>query len=335
MTATEFEIDAVITWVDGSDPAHRAKLDAFLQASGLAGQSGAAPTRFGDCNEIEYCVASLLRYAPWLRRIHIVTDQQAPAFLERLRGTALAERVRVVDHRECFQGFEHWLPTFSSFSIEGMMWRIPGLAERFIYLNDDFQLLRPVQPGDFFDDSGVVLRGRWRRQLAIKRALRKLITGFRRAFGRPDLRASYHAAQALSARLAGFRDRYLQVPHVPHPMRKSVLAAWFADHSDAMDENVRHRLRHADQFAITALAAHLELAAGTARIDNRLGCLRLKADSSDATSIAAQLRQVDRDASLAFGCVQSLDLAPVAVQNSVTAWLQNRVGGLQHHHELP
>ena len=63
------DIDAVITWVDGADPLHRQKLHAFL-GTGATIESGAADaTRFSDCGEIEYCVASLLRHAPWLRRI--------------------------------------------------------------------------------------------------------------------------------------------------------------------------------------------------------------------------------------------------------------------------
>lgn len=326
MTPTASEIDAVITWVDGSDPAHRAKLDAYLQASGLAGHGSAAPTRFGDCNEVEFCVASLLRHAPWIRRIHIVSDAQSPAFLASLRGTPFEHRVRVVDHRDFFHGYEDQLPTFSNRSIECLMWRMPDLAERFIYFNDDFQLLRPVEPADFFHDGGIVLRGQWRRQGAIKRGLRALLSRARLALGKPDPRPGNHAAQALSARLAGFQDRYLQAPHVPHPMRKSVIAAFFARNPGLLAENLRYRLRDQAQFVTTALAAHLELAAGTARVDNRLGGLRLKADAGDAAAVARELARADVDPLLAFGCVQSLDLAQPNVRQQVQAWLLARVG---------
>lgn len=326
MTDTASDIDAVITWVDGSDPAHRAKLNAYLQASGLAPKGAAAPTRFGDCNEIEFCVASLLRYAPWIRRIHIVSDAQTPAFLDRLRGTPFEDRVRVVDHREIFRGFEDRLPTFSSLSIECLMWRVPGLAERFIYFNDDVQLLRAVQPSDFFYDDGVVLRGQWRRQSVIKRGLRALLARARKALGCPPPSPGNHAAQALSARLAGFHDRYLQAPHVPHPMRKSVIAAFFARHPALLAENLRHRLRHEAQFVTSALAAHLELAAGTAKLDRRLGGLRLKADVRDAMAVASELARADADEALAFGCVQSLDLAAPAVRQQVLDWLLARIG---------
>src|SRR4249919_2493937 len=106
-------IDAVVSWVDGNDPAHRRKLLEHAGEPARVGAAGADPTRFGDCGEIEYCVASLLRHAPWLRRIHIVTDAQSPPFL-RSAGAALRERVRVVDHREVFADYEQYLPSFSS-----------------------------------------------------------------------------------------------------------------------------------------------------------------------------------------------------------------------------
>ena len=93
-------VDAVIPWVDGSDPAHRQRLEACLERRGGSRPAAASTTRFHDAGELDWCVASILRFAPWLRHIHIVTDAQTPALIARLRGTPHAARVRVVDHRE-------------------------------------------------------------------------------------------------------------------------------------------------------------------------------------------------------------------------------------------
>ena len=207
-------IDAVITWVDGSDPAHRQRLQAYLRECGHAETGGAAPTRFGDCNEIEYCVASLLRHAPWLRTIHIVTDQQAPAFIARLRGTALESRVRVVDHREFFGGYESFLPTFSNRAIECLMWRIPGLAERFVYCNDDFVLLRAVAPTDFFQpEGGLVLRGRWRGDGRVFRRARAgaglALIERKLATADADAAIAFACVQSLDLATAPVRERVL------------------------------------------------------------------------------------------------------------------------------
>jgi hypothetical protein len=157
-------IDAVITWVDGADPNHKAKLDAYLSSIGNVRPRSANPARFSSVGEIEYCVVSLLRFAPWIRTIFIVTDQQQPDFMAKLVGTAYESRIKIVDHSVIFSGYEQYLPTFNSMSISSMLWRIPGIAERFLFLNDDFALIRPVESSAFFRGDKVVLHGVWRTQ---------------------------------------------------------------------------------------------------------------------------------------------------------------------------
>lgn len=323
------DIDAVIAWVDGADPAHQKKLHAWLGTVAKVNRGAADPTRFGDCGEIEYCVASLLRYAPWLRRIHIVSDAQTPALIARLRGTAFESRVQVVDHRVIFAGYEQFLPTFSSLSIETMLWRIPGLAERFIYLNDDFQLLRAVATEDFFRDGGVVLRGKWRGGAArhLGQRLKSFLLRVLGRSGKPAA-ASNHTAQQKTAAMIGFRERYFQVPHCPHPMRRTLLAAYFAEHPEALADNLAYRLRAEEQFLLVGLADHLELKAGTARIDNRLKTLRLKPRSGQLGTLSRQLAGADADLQLAFGCVQSLDLTSAPARRLVFDWLDRRIGRL-------
>ena len=327
--APSFEVDAVITWVDGNDPGHRARREAALGAA--AGSHAAAkPTRFGDCGEVEYCVASLLRFAPWVRTIWIVADRQQPAFLGKLAGTPLADRVRVVDHATIFAGHEHQLPTYSNRSIEALLWRIPGLAPGFLYLNDDFVLLREVAWSDFFHPDGVVLRGRWRggRLRAVAKWLQRALGSSKRG---DVARPGNHEAQALSARLAGWRHRFFQVPHAPHPVRTRTCADWYAAHPGALEQVASHRLRSADQFLTVNLAHHLELAAGHARVDNTWRTLRLNPASGDAATLQRELDAADADPRLAFACIQSLDKAAPDVQRLVFEWLDRVVGRIARH----
>jgi hypothetical protein len=86
---------------------------------------------------------------------------QVPAAIDRRR--AELDNIRIVDHREIFRGYERLLPTFNSLAIESMLWRIEGLADRFLYFNDDMMLVASVEPTDFFSiDGKVKLRGSWR-----------------------------------------------------------------------------------------------------------------------------------------------------------------------------
>jgi hypothetical protein len=320
-------IDAAITWVDGDDPAHRQRLAAYLQSRGGSPPPTARPTRFNDAGELEYCVASILRYAPWLRTLHIVTADQTPALMQRLQGTRYADRIRIVDHRELFASFEQYLPTFNSRAIISALWRIEGLAEEFVYFNDDFMLLRDVQPTDFFRDGRVVLRGAWRLQSAHRWTRRIAQWWKRRRDGGID-RAGNHDAQELSARLAGFDRHYYRLFHNPYPMRRSTLRAYFDAHPDLLDSNLSHRLRSSEQFKAEGVATHLELAHHGAIVDNHLRMVQLKPRTQSERRLRGKIHQADRDRSVAFACVQSLELAPDALRADIIAWLDRRVGRL-------
>lgn len=322
------DVDAVVTWVDGDDPEHRRKLEEFLGPNSHR-PSGAHPTRFRSRGEIEYCVTSLLRFAPWLRNIHLVTDGQTPPLIAKLRGTRYEHRVRMVDHRSIFIGFHEHLPTFSNRAIESVLWRIPGLAEHFLYLNDDFQIIRQVAVEDFFRDGSVVLRGMWRtsKERSWPRRIKSMLAPewHRR---RQAARAGSHAAQELSARMVGFDNKYFQVPHCPHPMRRSVFARHFSNHPQQLADNVSVRLRSASQFVATSLADHLEIGSGSAIIDNRLGTLQLKPGTESLNTLRRHASRADADPHLAFACVQSADLAGEEALMLVFDWLKRRIGSL-------
>lgn len=320
-------IDAVIPWVDGADPAHRQRLDAYLAGHGGARPAAARSTRFHHAGELDWCVAAILRFAPWFRRIHIVSDRQTPALVERLRGTPHAARVRIVDHREIFAGFEHCLPTFNSRTISSMLWRIDGLAERYVCFNDDFMILRPLEPDAFFRGDRVVLRGAWHAQ-----AGHGLLGGLRRVLkrvrGTQADRAGNREAQELSARLAGFARRYYRLPHVPYPYRRSTLESFFGQHPALLEGNIAHALRSPQQFLAESLAAHLEIARDGAVLDGDLRVVQLKPGEQKDWRLQAKLREADRDAAVAFACVQSLDQASEALHAQIATWLDRRIGSL-------
>ncbi|MET0659366.1 MAG: Stealth CR1 domain-containing protein [Steroidobacteraceae bacterium] len=307
--AVEEPIDAIVTWVDGNEPRHRAKLEAHLASIGRR-PSSAQPTRFSSTGEIDWCITSLVRHAPFLRRIHIVTDQQIPAIVKRssVWPAVLRDKLCIVDHLEIFRGHEDVLPTFNSLSIETMLFRVPGLAEQFVYFNDDFMLLRPVQPDVWFRNRHLVLRGQWRRMKG-RGFFRRLGDACRDMLGAAMLeqRASYTTAQALAAQRAGFKDKFLVLEHQPHPMRRSALEQFFDSHPQLLRNNISPRLRDASQFQAQALAAHLALAHGEACIEAESALLYLKPASTPASKLRRQLDAARNNPQLRFGCVQNLD----------------------------
>lgn len=255
-------IDAVITWVDGSDPAIRRK-KADLLAHGFYTENpiaaGQSSTRFTDNGELQYCIASIRKFAPWIRHIYLITDNQIPHFLT--PGQRELLDVIVVDHRDIFRGHEWVLPTFNSCSIETLIWNIDGLSNRFIYFNDDFVLLRPVSDTDFFVDSKVVCRGEWSRMkdrwpgyIVVNSIANKLLKKI------ADINRTMNLYQQMrSARLAGMQRMYYRCPHVPHPVNKNTLSSFFKENPDALEHNIRFPFRDMEQFVSTYLSYHIEI----------------------------------------------------------------------------
>lgn len=320
-------IDAVVAWVDGTDPAHQAKLNAYLAEIGHRPKT-AAPTRFNSVGEIDFCIASLLRFAPFVRRIHVITDAQTPPVLAQLwqHDPALRQRVVLVDHRAIFAGHEDCLPTFNARSIETLLWRVPGLAEHFVYLNDDMILIKSLTPEDWFRGGWPVLHGKYAIPIdrewgqRIKRTLRQLLN-------RPKPPNPLHKrTQSVSAARLGFEKKYFVVNHYPHPLRQSTFARHFGAHPQELRENIVHRLRSAAQFGPVALANHLEILAGQAHLepDNRL--LYSEPAAMTREQLEQALATAERNPRVAFACLQSLDETDEMLRRDVFDWLARVVG---------
>jgi hypothetical protein len=152
------DIDVVYTWVNGSDPVWLKKKTYWSNLginksvndtdTSKADESNSA-NRYRDNNELKYSIRSIERYAPWVRNIYLVTDNQIPNWLN-LEN----DRLIMVTHSDIFPNKSH-LPVFSSPAIESHLHRIHGISKKFIYFNDDVFLGARVLPDDFFalDDS--------------------------------------------------------------------------------------------------------------------------------------------------------------------------------------
>jgi hypothetical protein len=301
-------IDAVITWVDGNDPAHREKrLLALREETHLNEVStGRDITRFIDNGELSYCIGSIRKFAPWIHKIHLVTDGQIPRFLT--KDMQKAWNVHIVDHSDIFQGYEWALPTFNTRTIESALWRIPGLAPYFIYLNDDFIITRDVLPTHFFKNDHVRLQGMWssishygKLRLEVNRLgnyLAKHFLGITRSM--------HLLLQMRSAQVAGFRDMYYRAPHVPHPVRTETLQEFFALHPGLFEDNIRYRFRNMEQFSAIFLSSHLEIKHGNAILQKPQAHMMINGETDLELSIRLKLRKISDD-EIRFLCLQGFE----------------------------
>ena len=134
------DIDFVLPWVDGGDPAWRAERARYAPE---AADGDASEVRYRDWGTLKYWFRGVDRFAPWVRRVHFITWGHLPEWLN-----AREPRLHIVRHEDYIP--KEYLPTFSSHPIELNMHRIAGLADRFVYFNDDVFLTAPVTEEDFF-----------------------------------------------------------------------------------------------------------------------------------------------------------------------------------------
>ena len=320
------QIDAVITWVDGSDPVLAEKRRKYLADPSLP---GAAATRFASNDEVLYCTLSILRFAPFFRKIWFVTDNQTPPVFDAVNRLFpdQAHKLGVVDHREIFAGYEEFLPTFNSSTISQMLHRIPGLAERFVYFNDDVFLTGPIESGYFFDGEKPTIRGRWFRARDQIKLARQSLRGMlsltpraRRPFGGIPL-------QMNAARLAGSSSIFI-AKHVPHPLRRSVLIEFERSHRADFRRNLSFRFRDISQFAVEALANHFEIERGNARIldrGNTDGYVYIDASRNGTRRILRRLARAGNPETHKFLCVQSLDQSDIDKQRLIVNWLDKQI----------
>jgi hypothetical protein len=147
----DFPIDLVYTWVDGTDPAWLATKTAASDGSDPTQltERSLDPARYADHGELRYSLRSIEQYAPWINHIWIVTSGQRPAWLR-----PDDPWISVVSHADLWPDGDG-LPSFNSHAIEACLHRIPGLAEHYLYLNDDMIIGRPVTPELFFHPDGI------------------------------------------------------------------------------------------------------------------------------------------------------------------------------------
>lgn len=242
-------IDFVIPWVDGSDPEWRRKKESCVASSDEEGNS---PERFRDWGLLRYWFRAVEKNAPWVRRIYLVTDRQIPDFIRQDHP-----KLRMVFHDEYIPS--EYLPVFSANPIELNFHRLSGLSERFVYLNDDMFLNRPMAPEDFFrkgkpcyalverpivprcpvgliqsivlNDMGVVNRHLTREGLRKKPWLY-----LNPRYGRHGLK---------NLLMLPFREfQHFEDDHMPCPFTKSLMEEVWAQAGDVLDATCRRRFRN-------------------------------------------------------------------------------------------
>jgi hypothetical protein len=240
LTRLREPIDAVYTWVDGSDPIWRARLDQWSRDStdtAASTTAGAAESLYTSRDELRYSLRSLWLHAGWIRRVFIVTAGQVPDWLVQ------DDRLTIVDHSEIFPS--DWLPTFNSHAIEVRLHHIDGLAEHFLYFNDDVFVGRPLAPDSFFTANGLPFFFEAEARVPMPGA-----DGARL----PVNTAALNGQRLIAEAFGRVVDRKLH--HAPHPLRRSVLSEIEGRFPDVIEMTGRSRFRTSTDLSVASAFAH-------------------------------------------------------------------------------
>lgn len=297
------QIDLVIAWVDGDDPKLKQKRQSYQKTTQVASDAVSA-TRFASNNEIYFNVASILKYVPFCRYIYIVSDEQQPKFIEEFaaQGICAKDKIRIIDHKQIFAGYEQFLPTFNTRSIETMLCNIPGLSDYFIYLNDDFFFNQPAQIEDFLNDSKMIVYGHWRSSLPLKAKLNYRKT-LQKLVGKP-VQPKHVIAQMLGAQLAGM-NKFFEIHHYPHIVDKNILRNFLLSQPPLLAKQIQYKFRDVEQFNPISLMNHLKIKQGEVTLKPEIVINYLK----DERSVDSFIKGL-QDPEIKYGCIQSMDQLP-------------------------
>ena len=232
-----FDIDMVFSWVDGSGTSYQ-EARRELEAGAILGEGDDHDSRFRHLDELKYALRSVYLFAPWIRRIFIATDSAAPAWL------AEHPKVTLVRSPEHFAD-SSVLPTHNSMAVESQLHHIDGLAEHFLYSNDDMFFARPLPPDLFFTPGGIT---------------RFMLSPNRIGLGESaQERSGFENSARVNRRLLWDRFGAFTTRHLEHsaaPLRRSVLTQLNEEFEPEFAATAASTFRAANNISVTNSLYH-------------------------------------------------------------------------------
>lgn len=299
-------VDIVYTWVDDRDDEWRRRFEtALARNDGRLHPQAANASRYRSRDELRFSLRSVAMYAHFVRRVHIVTAGQVPDWLD-----VDHPDIRIVDHTDILE--DAHLPTFNSHAIEARLHHIDGLAEHYVYFNDDFMLGRQVTSSTFFTPNGLAK--------IFTDELAPIPAGPPTLHDRPVDSASKNVRDLVRTHLGMHVAR--KMLHVPYPQRRSVLAEMEKRFPDEFERTASSRFRRpTDVNVASCFAAYYAFATGRA-VPGDIVAEYINVGSRWA---GLQMRRLldrrDRDAF----CINETDVAPDrvrAIDDAVGRFLQ-------------
>ena len=217
-TEIEYPIDFVFLYVDNTDKEWQKKY--LIMSDKYGKKKNVSSQRYRDWGTLKWFLRGLDECMPWIRNTYMVveSESQVPAWIDR-------EKIHIVYHKDIIP--EQFLPTYNSDAIEIFLYRIEGLAEHFIYANDDMFAINKMNKDDFYNSIGnpylkITSTEFDRNSAKVYRNILKTTD----EFVRDDLG------------LTSYEDRVLHSDHSFQPMLKSTWEKLWEKHNDELESSI-------------------------------------------------------------------------------------------------
>lgn len=247
-------IDFVVTWVNGNDlnwQKDKSKYDINVT------KKGNGPERFRDWNQFYFWYRSVEKYAPWVRKVFLVTYGHIPSWIN-----LQCPKLVFVKHTDYIP--DKYTPTFSTVPITLNIHRIKDLSEHFVMFDDDMYLASSVQPADFFENGlpkicaisyplkNYIYNGHFAHQLfGDIGVINGLINIQSSVLKNPELWFAKVYGKDRKYNKLAFIDSYVPgmfYSHLPIPLRKTDMEDLWELIPDILDESSSHKFRTYDDI---------------------------------------------------------------------------------------
>tara|TARA_B100000902_G_scaffold373472_1_gene401476 strand:- start:383 stop:1489 length:1107 start_codon:yes stop_codon:yes gene_type:complete len=125
-------IDLVIPWSGENNPGDK-------EYSSLANR---------DEGILKYSIRSIIKHAPWIRTIYIFKDppNNYPSWLDKEK---VSHKIKIIDRCPYFKN-KDWCPSMNASAIEANIYKINGLSDNYLTIEDDTLLMNDIHYTDFF-----------------------------------------------------------------------------------------------------------------------------------------------------------------------------------------
>lgn len=211
-------IDIVLTYVDGRDKAWQHQYLVYSRIEKVKFDKN--NVRFRSWDNFHYIFRSIAQYMKFINNVYLIveSESQVPSFIN-------TDIVKIIYHKDIIP--EEFLPTFNSNTIEMFMYRIPGLSENFIYLNDDMIFLKELNASDYYDDNMNPL------VIVNEKPLKKENTYTLSLINTMNLAMTENNNFKLN-----WPRHMLRSDHAPNPMKKSLWDYYWTKYNKEMSESI-------------------------------------------------------------------------------------------------